>query len=302
MLENAKFKIMIVDDEIFNIEVVIGFLEDEGYSLSYNTNPKKALARIFDEDFDLILLDINMPELDGLELCKRIKKDTKTKDIPVIFLSAFSDTQTITNAFVSGGVDYITKPFNGLELIARVNTHIELRRHIKELQLKQEKLAKIVATDAQTGLPNRLRFISLIRNMTKESSQKASNLSLAYIKIDNIHKINTLYGYKNGDKILVQFAKVLNNFVKSHHIFARMFGSEFVILMPNTSLEAGSVFVKQALELIRSTKFVSVQITCSIGLGLHAQDEAYEPFIHRVEKLMQEVNKNGGNMILGTAK
>ena len=300
MLENSEFKIMIVDDEIFNIEVVIGFLEDEGYTLAYNTNPKKALQRIFDEDFDLILLDINMPELNGLDLCKRLKNDAKTQEIPVIFLSAFSDTKTITSAFSSGGVDYITKPFNGLELIARVNTHIELRRYIKELQVKQEKLAQIVATDSLTGLANRIRFLSILKRETVQRTNENSHLSLIYIKIDNLHKINTLYGYKNGDAFIVKMAKVLNEFKKETSTLARIFGTEFVLLMPKTSLASSSKVAKKILATVRETKFVNLQVTCSIGIGTYTPGEKYEAFLQRVEKLMQEVNHSGGNMIGGS--
>jgi len=235
MLDNSKFNILIVDDEIFNIEVVIGFLEDEDYNLFYSTHPREALAKIYEEKFDLILLDINMPDINGLEVCRRIKNDETTKDIPVIFLSAFSDTKTITQGFEVGGVDYITKPFNGLELIARVQTHIELRKYIKELQSKQEKLAQIVATDTQTGLPNRLRFISIIKKETSSIESTPSRLSLAYIKIDNLQKINTLYGYKNGDKVISKVAQIFKENIKKDYTVARIFGSELVILMPNTS-------------------------------------------------------------------
>ncbi len=299
MLDNSKFNILIVDDEIFNIEVVIGFLEDEGYNLSYCTHPREALQKIYKEKFDLILLDINMPDINGLEVCRRIKNDETTKDIPVIFLSAFSDTKTITQGFEVGGVDYITKPFNGLELIARVQTHIELRKYIKELQSKQEKLAQIVATDTQTGLPNRLRFISIIKKETSSIESTPSRLSLAYIKIDNLQKINTLYGYKNGDKVISKVAQIFKENIKEDYTIARIFGSELVILMPNTSLEAAGILVKKLLELVRKTRFVSVKMSCSIGVGEYNLDEEYETFIHRVEKLMKEVDKDGGDMICG---
>lgn len=299
MLDNSEFKIMIVDDEIFNIEVVVGFLEDEGYALSYNTNPKKALQRIFDEDFDLILLDISMPEINGLDLCKRLKTDVKTREIPILFLSAFSDTKTITDAFSSGAVDYITKPFNGLELIARVNTHIELRRYIKELQVKQEKLAQIVATDTLTGLANRIRFLSILKKETAQITSVNSHLTLIYIKIDNMQKINALYNHKIGDTIIVKMAKILNTFKKDTSTLARIFGTEFVLLMPMTSLSSSSKIAKKILTTVGETKFVNVQVTCSIGIGTYTLDEKYEAFLQRVEKLMQEVNHSGGNMVGG---
>ena len=297
MLDNSEFKILVVDDEIFNIEVVLGFLEDDGYNIAYNTNPKKALARIYEEEFDLILLDINMPEIDGIEVCKRIKNDEKVKDIPIIFLSALNDTKTITTAFDSGGVDYITKPFNGLELIARVATHINLRRAIKELQMKQEKLAQIVATDSLTGLPNRLRLISIIKKETQKITENPSRLSLAYIKIDNLEKINTLYGYKNGDKTILSMSKILKENINEDFILARMFGSEFVLLMPNTSLESARSISKKLLLLIRQVKITNLQMTCSIGTGEYNYQEEYEAFMMRADKLMQQVSQSGGNML-----
>jgi len=299
MIDNSKFKILIVDDEIFNIEVVIGFLEEENYALKYSTHPREALTRIYEEDFDLILLDINMPDINGLEVCRRLKNDAKSKEIPVIFLSAFNDIKTITDGFEVGGVDYITKPFNGLELLARVKTHIELRHHIKELKNKQEKLAQLVATDTQTGLPNRLRFISIIKKETLEITEEQTRLSLAYIKVDNLQKINSLYGYKNGDKVITKLAQIIEENIDEKYILARIFGAEFILLMPNTSSEAAGKIVKKILELIRKTKFVSIKMSCSIGVGEYKLNEGYEPFIHRIEKLMKEVEENGGNMISG---
>ena len=297
MLENSEFNILIVDDEIFNIEVVLGFLEDEGYKLSYNTNPKEALERIYTESFDLILLDINMPGMDGIEVCSRVKENATTKDIPIIFLSAMSDTNTITEAFDNGAVDYITKPFNGLELIARVNTHIQLRRYIKELQVKQEKLAQIVATDVQTGLPNRLRFLSIIKRETQLVKEEPSRLSLLYIKIDNLEKINSMHGYKGGDRVIVTISRILQEKAPKNSILAKIFSADFVLLMPNSSLELAQVFAKKLLNSIRIEKDVRIKMTCSIGIAEYKLREDYETFIHRTEQLMQKVSQDGGNMI-----
>ncbi len=301
MLDNSEFKILIVDDEIFNIEVVIGFLEDEDYNLSYATGAKEALTKVYSQDFDLILLDINMPEIDGIEVCRRIKNDEATKDIPIIFLSAFSDTNTITQAFSVGGVDYIKKPFNGLELMARVKTHIELRAYIQDVKAKQDKLAKIVATDTQTGLPNRLRFISIIKKITSQIRSEDTRLSLIYIKVDNLQKINTMYGYKNGDKVITKIAQIFFKEMKENYTLARIFGADFVVLMPNTSQEVAGIIAKKLLELVRKTKFVKIQMTCSMGVGEYVLNEEYEVFMHRVEKLMKEIDKNGGNMIAGVS-
>ena len=279
------------------LKLFLVFLEDDKYNLSYNTNPKKALERIYQEPFDLILLDINMPEIDGMEVCKRIKKNASTKDIPIIFLSALNDTNTITNAFKYGAVDYITKPFNGLELIARVKTHIQIRKYIKELQEKQEKLAQIVATDMQTGLPNRFRFITIIKKEIQQIKENPSRLSLAYIKVDNLEKINTIYGYKSGDNTILKVTKILKENTSNNFTLARLFTAEFVLLMPNSSIEATKVLLKKLLTLIRVEKNLNIKMSCSIGIGEYNFGEEHEAFIHRIEKLMQNVYQDGGDMI-----
>ena len=297
MLNNSDFKILIVDDEEFNIDVVMGFLEDEGYKFNYTTNGKDALKAIYSNDFDLILLDINMPEMNGIEVCKRIKSEIKYKDIPIIFLSAYNDMETISNAFAAGGVDYLTKPFNGIELIARVHTHIQMRKYIHELKVKQEKLAQLASTDMQTGLPNRLRFTSVLKKETLAIKSNPSRLSIAYIKIDNFQKLNNMLGYKNADKVLVKLAKLLLESIDEKHMPTRLFSSDFAILMPATSLELASHLLKKIHDKIAKTDFFGVKITCSTGLAEYIKDESQDSFIIRAEKIMESVKNSGGNSL-----
>ncbi len=297
MLHNSDFKILIVDDEEFNIDVVMGFLEDENYKFNYTTNGKDALKAIYANEFDLILLDINMPEMDGIEVCKRIKNEIKYKDIPIIFLSAYSDMETISNAFAAGGVDYLTKPFNGVELIARVHTHIQIRKYIHELKVKQEKLAQLASTDMQTGLPNRLRFSSVLKKETLSVKSNPSRLSIAYLKIDNFQKLNNMLGYKNADKVLVKLAKLLRESIDEKHMPTRLFSSDFAILMPSTSLEVASHLLKKIHDKIAITDFFGVKITCSTGLAEYIKDESQDSFILRAEKIMKSVKNSGGNSL-----
>ena len=124
--KNAN-KVLIVDDVTKNIQLVANYLKQVGYEINYALSGKAALNHIKKSSFDLILLDIMMPEMDGFEVCKRLKLNDEFKDIPVIFLTAKTDIESITRAFEVGGIDYITKPFNKAELLARVKTHLELQ-------------------------------------------------------------------------------------------------------------------------------------------------------------------------------
>lgn len=143
--------ILIVDDQIDNIQVLTLFLEAQGYSVTYALNAKEALNRLGVLDPDLILLDLFMPEMNGLELCKLIKSVPDQQDIPVIFLTASHAQQHVIEAFGQGAADYITKPFHSKEVLARAATHIQLRQQAIKLKHAKEQLNAIV-THVQDGL------------------------------------------------------------------------------------------------------------------------------------------------------
>jgi signal transduction histidine kinase len=139
---NSKFSILVVDDDLKTIQVGINILkENENYHLVFATSGEQALERVQETNFDLVLLDILMPTMDGYQICKRLKSDDKTKHIPVIFLTAKHDNESLVKGFEVGGADYITKPFNALELHARVKTHLDLHYYF---QHEIEKLKKML--------------------------------------------------------------------------------------------------------------------------------------------------------------
>lgn len=135
-MENNEYKILVVDDNVKNVQVVANVLSEKGYDIEYALNGPDALQLVASENFDLILLDIMMPEMDGFEVCRSIKKDENKREIPIIFLTAKTDIESIQKAFKTGGVDYVSKPFNIDELLARVETHVELK-------VSKDKLKKV---------------------------------------------------------------------------------------------------------------------------------------------------------------
>ncbi len=148
-IEKPTGTILIVDDISKNIQVLGNILRQEGYGLAYATSGQQALEVVKTDRFDLILLDIMMPQMDGFEVCRRLKSDTGTADIPVIFLTAKTGTEDVVEGLTLGGVDYVTKPFNPKELLARVRTHLQLqtareivRRQNIELEKKNRSLGK----------------------------------------------------------------------------------------------------------------------------------------------------------------
>ena len=134
MTGDEKSLVLIVDDHPLNLKVLGTILRKHGFSLAVATSGREALDFVSRKLPDLILLDVMMPEIDGYEVCRMIKNGTATKNVPVIFLTAKTDTDSIVRGFEAGGVDYVTKPFNPTELLARVRTHISLKRAFNEIK------------------------------------------------------------------------------------------------------------------------------------------------------------------------
>ena len=166
--------VLMVDDMPANLELLAGMLKNRGYKVRAALSGKLALQAVRGDPPDLILLDINMPEMNGYEVCEKLKADEKTKDIPVIFLSALTETMDKVKAFGIGGVDYITKPFQLEEVEARVETHLELRRQkrrlqeaydkLRELEKMRDSLVQMIIHDLRSPLTGTFAYLKLIRD------------------------------------------------------------------------------------------------------------------------------------------
>lgn len=145
-MDKKLFKILIVDDNPQNIGVLGNILQEENYTVGFALNGKKAIEILQkNKKYDLVLLDINMPVMDGFETCRVIQEDPKLKEIPVIFLTAYTDTDKIVNGFELGAKDYVTKPFKAQELLARVNTQLQLKHKTDQLNKWNDELEQKVA-------------------------------------------------------------------------------------------------------------------------------------------------------------
>jgi len=172
-MELKKSSVLIVDDQPKNIQVAANILKGQGYNMAFAQNGRTAIAQIKNNKFDLILLDIMMPDMDGFEVCQKLRNNSDTKDIPVIFLTAKTDMKSIVKGFKIGATDYVTKPFNGDELLARVTTHLELYKSKKQLVSLNNQLTneieerKRIEKALESANADKDRFFSIIAHDLK---------------------------------------------------------------------------------------------------------------------------------------
>ena len=261
----SKNTILIVDDEPVNIkalELVLG----EEHNLVYATTGEMALEMArSDPQPDLILMDIVMPGLDGFEVCAALKKDDKTRHIPIVFLTAKWETSEEAKGLELGAVDYIRKPFSPPIIRARIRNHLELKRN-------RDLLENLSTLDGLTNIPNRRRFDEIYIQEWNRALRTKSPLSLLFIDIDHFKNYNDLYGHMAGDDCLKAVSRVLQSSMgRPGDFLARFGGEEFIILLPDTS-ENGSLHlaenIRGALEkmhLEHKDSPVADYLTVSIG-------------------------------------
>ncbi len=201
--------ILIVDDVPKNIQLLGSILKEEAYELEFATSGKEALEWLDSRPFDLVLLDIMMPEMDGFEVCRRIKENPATREVSVIFLTAKADFQSIIQGFETGAVDYITKPYNRKELLVRVKTHLTLQQQRKQLELTsafEKKIFSIIGHDLRSPMGNIRTYIDAFLQVNSELDENVVTLLKdLYLLSDNAFNLleNLLNWAKSQSGIIV---------------------------------------------------------------------------------------------------
>jgi len=224
-----KKTILIIDDTEANIETLTALLGEQ-YDLLISLSGREALALLDEEHVDLVLLDIVLPGMDGFEVCRRIKAEKKTRDIPVIFITVKSDEDSIERAYELGGVDYITKPFRSREVLSRIKKELTLQTMLDEL-------AHLASTDPLTKLYNRRHFSKISQHALALAKREQEALSVIMLDIDRFKRVNDTYGHQAGDEVIMHLAKTIMAHLRQSDFACRFGGEEFVVLLPNTSID-----------------------------------------------------------------
>jgi diguanylate cyclase (GGDEF)-like protein len=287
-------RVLIVDDQPANIRVMAEALRDR-HELFFATSGAKALEIAAAGAVDLILLDVVMPDLDGFEVCARLKSDERTRRIPVIFVTAREEVSDEERGFDAGGVDYITKPIRPPVVRARVRTHLELK-HARDL------LEKLALVDPLTGIANRRRFDESLADEWKRAARANAWFSLAIVDVDDFKKYNDRYGHTAGDDCLRAVAGAIASVARRPgDLAARYGGEEFALLLPQTDADAMSSILRRLLIAIDSLAIDHAASTCGSRVSVSAGavsliatvDTSSAAVLETADKLLYEAKRGG---------
>jgi diguanylate cyclase (GGDEF)-like protein len=294
------FVILIIDDITENLKVVGTMLDEAGYNTTFATSGYQGLNRLKNNRIDLILLDLMMPEMDGLQFCQYLKNDPEIKEIPIIFLTANQEQDNLVNAFESGAVDYITKPFIKNELLARVKTHLTLKQTTDNLKSALLQLQQLSQLDPLTQILNRRSFFEFAEVQFNQAIRDKTRFSLLILDLDHFKQVNDNYGHLIGDRTLTTFTSTVKNYLREIDHFGRYGGEEFVILLPETNLKDALKIAQGICYLIADlsipTEKGNLQITVSIGVAVSApQDTRIEDIFDRADQSLYQAKALGRN-------
>ena len=253
--------VMIVDDSLVIRAVVQAGLEEEGYRVIQAQDGTVALEQCRLRPPDVILLDIVMPGLDGYQVLAQLKANPDLNHIPVVFLTGRTNMADVVAGLRAGAHDYLKKPFEPEELLARVGSAIQVKQLQDQLRDRNAELDQISRTDALTGLYNRRHLDEVLTLRHADARRHHEPLSLLLLDIDHFKHVNDTHGHPAGDMVLREFAHRLNNELRSGDIAGRWGGEEFLVILPHTDL-AGAV---EVAERIRNA-FAATPVTAGAAL------------------------------------
>lgn len=264
---------------------------------------------LLDRKPDLVICDLEMPRVDGFQFLEMVKEREELLDIPIILLTGSSDRASKLRGLEQGASDYITKPFDDAELVARVRIHLK----IKKLQDELRKTIKLKGTighlralsniDSLTNLCNRRFFMEILENELQRAKRLRACFSIIMLDLDSFKSINDIYGHQGGDTVLVTVAETLLGMLRRYDFASRFGGDEFVLLLPSTPNSGAMEVAQRLLASIQTLRFAApmeqLSVTASVGVATYPSPKicSVSALIHAADCALYQAKGNGRNRV-----
>ena len=281
----AKDLVLVVDDDQAVRTMLGKVMAGNDFDVVETASGEEALAAVEENDFDLILLDINMPSLNGYEVCLRIRQTFALDDLPIIFLTSREDSDSVTKGFHAGASDFVSKSALFDVLLARVNVHIRLSRTLRFLR-------DISLTDDLTGCYNRRHGMYTLREWFARSKRYGTPFSMIYFDLNGLKTINDKYGHQAGDLLLRSVVNSCKKLLRESDILFRMGGDEFMVLCPDTDKRGAFICAERMQESVKGVTIVDQTVTFAYGIAHSSEDyKDMDEMMHSADSSMYECKK-----------
>ncbi len=278
-------KILIVDDSAEVLEKTRDLLTQVGYNVTACHCGEDALEFLKDNRVDLVILDVNMPNMNGYEVCLRIRQTYALDDLPVIFLTTREDTDSVSKGFRSGASDFVSKNALSDILLARVNVHIRLSRSLRYLR-------DISLTDDMTGCFNRRHGMNSLREWFARNKRYGTQFSLIYFDVNGLKVVNDLYGHQAGDLLLRSVVSAAKGILRESDLLFRMGGDEFMVICPETDKKGAFTCVNRMQKAISAITIVNTKVSFAYGVAHSSEDyKEMDDMLHSADVSMYECKK-----------
>ncbi|MBI5675169.1 MAG: diguanylate cyclase [Nitrospirae bacterium] len=304
----AKARILLVEDSEAQAGITNEALKRSGYEVVLAGDGISAIKAVVATPPDVVLLDLILPGMSGTEVCRWIKHNNDTKGIPVIMLTSLSSVNDKASGIKAGADDYLPKPYNEIELNAKIYAALRTKALQDELRQKNKQLSELLAkmgtlaiTDPLTGLYNRRQFDDVLEAEWKKSQRYHYHVSCLLADIDFFKAVNDTYGHKAGDLVLIEIGNILKKSIRDVDTIARWGGEEFIVMLPHTDKGQSLLAAQRMLEKVsvhEFEQFPDKRLTVSIGLSCSSPSvNTKEQLVEEADKALYEAKKNGRNRI-----
>lgn len=305
----SKARILLVEDSELQAMTAKKFLEREGHEVRLAKDGKAAISAVKSHPIDIVLLDLVLPDMTGNHLCRWLKLGEDTKGIPIIMLTVKSDVNDKVAGLEAGADDYLPKPYNQIELNARIYACLrtkalqdDLRQKNAQLEDLLKKVAVLASTDHLTGLYNRRQFEKVIKKEYLRAVRYKEPLACFMLDIDHFKRINDTFGHKAGDGVLKEISQIITEGLREIDHIARWGGEEFIVALPKTDREGVLIPASRILKAVSEHQVVSLlpneeRVTVSIGIAAIPETSitTFEQLIHAADEALYRAKKNGRN-------